>query len=141
MTDERDLSIRIKRTSNKHAGSILHDIFMGNEKFPADDECMFENDSWTSFKRLLKRNPIVEHGESDEEEGGDENYLTYSETLKPMMRDMTGALEQRGELKIERRERSNTVEWVVLIDNHRAKYLDRIFADFIGFLKRAFNAE
>jgi hypothetical protein len=139
MTDERDLSIRIKRSSNKHTRNTLHDIF--TEKFPADDECMFENDSWTSFKRLLNRNPIVEHDESDEEEDGDHNYLTYSETLKPMMRDMTGALQQRGELKIERRERNNAVEWVVLIDNRRAKYLDRIFADFIAFLKRAFNAE
>jgi len=141
MTDERDLSIRIKRTSNKHTRNILHDIFTENEKFPADDECMFENDSWTSLKRILKQNPIVQHDESDEEEDGDENYLTYSETLKPMMRDMTGALEQRGELKIERRERNNAVEWIVLIDNHRAKFLDRIFADFIAFLKRAFNAE
>jgi len=141
MTDEKDLSIRIKRTSNKHTRSILQDIFRQHEKFPADDECMFENDSRVSFQRLLKRNRITEQNESEEEEDeDDEDYLTYSETLKPMMRAMTGALEQRGELKIDRYERSNAVVWVVRIDNRRARFLDRIFADFIAFLKRAFNA-
>ncbi len=140
MTDERDLSIRIKRTSNKRTRSILQDIFTQNAKFPADDECMFENNSQISFERLLKRNPIVEQHEP-EEENEDDEYLTYSETLKPMMRDMTGAFEQRGELKIDRYEGNNEVVWVVRIDNRRARFLDRIFADFIAFLKRAFNAE
>jgi hypothetical protein len=136
MTDERDLSIRIKRTSSKRTGSILDELF-ASQKFPGDDECMFENNSRVSFERVPKRNPIVEQNEPEEDEN--EDYLTFSQTLKPVMHDVTGTLEQRGQLNIERHEQKNTVTWVIQVDNRRARFLDRIIEDFIARLKRTFS--
>lgn len=96
-----------------------------------------------SVKQVLRKHPIIQPWISEDEHEDEENdeRVSYSTTLKPMMRDITGALEQRGELKIDRYERSNAVVWVIRIDKRRAKFLDRILADFIAFLKRAFNAE
>jgi hypothetical protein len=130
MTDERDISIRIKRTS-KNSGSLLDELFDNTRKFPADEECMFENESQVSFQRMPKaRN-------ADDE--SDENYLTFSQTLKPMLHDITGAIEQRGQLNIERHEQKNSVTWIIQVNNRRARFLDRIIEDFIARLKRTFS--
>ena len=134
MTDERDLSIRIKRTSNKKTKSILDELFE-NQKFP-QDECMFENESQVSFRRVPR--VMTQENESDESED-DNDYVTFRQTLKPMMHDVTGTLEPRGKLNIERREEKNTVTWVIQVDNRRARFLDRIVEDFMAFLKRAFS--
>ena len=133
MTDERDLSIRIKRTSNKKTKSILDELFE-NQKFP-QDECMFENESQVSFRRVPR--VMTQENESNESED-DNDYVTFRQTLKPMMHDVTGALEQRGQLNIERREQKNTVTWTIQVDNRRARFLDRIVEDFMAFLKRTF---
>ena len=131
MTDERDLSIRIKRTS-KNSGSLLDELFGNNRKFPADDECMFENESQVSFERVPSRI------QSQYGVEGENDYVTFRKTLKPMLHDVTGAVEQRGQLKIERHEQRNSVTWVIQVDNRRARFLDRIIEDFMAFLKRTF---
>lgn len=132
MTDERDLSIRIKRSS-KNSGSLLDELFGNSRKFPADDECMFENESQVSFERVPRRNPSPESVEDEND------YVTFRKTLKPMLHDVTGAIEERGQLNIERHEQKNTVTWIIQVDNRRARFLDRILEDFMAFLKRSFS--
>jgi hypothetical protein len=132
MTDERDLNIRIKRTS-KNSGSLLDELFGNNRKFPADDECMFENESQVSFERVPSR--IQSQGDVEDEN----EYVTFRKTLKPMLHDVTGAVEQRGQLNIERHEQKNTVTWIIQVDRRRARFLDRILEDFMAFLKRSFS--
>jgi hypothetical protein len=139
--DEKDLRIHIKQAGKKSSGSAFSDLFTQRSSTQGPD-CMFNQES--SVEQFIRKRPIIEQfipeDERDESDETDES-LTYSTTLKPMLRDMTGALEQRGELKINRYQRKNEVVWVVRIDNRRAKFLDRIFSEFIAFLKRAVNAE
>jgi hypothetical protein len=144
MTNEEHVDIRITRTGKRKTSSILERILETQEErgFPSreDHDCMYEDDSERAFQYSLKRNPIIERLAEDEpEEPRREPF--YSQTLKPMLRDATGAMEQRGRLRIRRYDRGDEVVWVVQIDSQRARFLDRIFSDFIAFLRRAFNAE
>jgi hypothetical protein len=145
MNDEKDISIRIRQTGKKATGNIFSDFLAERSSSSQDPECIFERES--RIERMLDKNLVIERletGDKKEGQGNEEETnetLTYSTTLKPMMRDITGALEERGELRIRRYERDNDVVWVVRIDRHRAKFLDRIFTDFIAFLKHSFNAE
>lgn len=145
MNDEKDISIRIRQTGKKATGNIFTDFLSEHSSSSQDPECIFERESRS--ERMLGKNLVIERLESDDEkesQGNEEETdetVTYSTTLKPMMRDITGALERRGELRIRRYERDDDVVWVVHIDRHRARFLDRIFTDFIAFLKHSFNAE
>lgn len=145
MKDEKDISIRIRQTGKKATGNIFTDFFT-ERSISQDPECIFKQESRS--KRILSKNPVLERLESEDDEHEDQENeeetdetLTYSTTLKPMLRDISGALEQRGELRIRRYEKDDDVVWVVRIDRHRARFLDRIFSDFIAFLRRNFNAE
>jgi hypothetical protein len=146
MTNEERVDIRITRTGKRKTSNILDNILETKEErtFPSN-ECMFEEDSQRSFEYSLKKNPIIEPLREEEYDRRDarnfDSGLTYSKTLRPMLRDMTGAVEQRGQLRIRRYDRADEVVWVVQIDRNRAKFLDRTFSDFIAFLKQAFNAE
>ena len=144
MTNDERVDIKITRTGKRKESGIVEDILARNTPFPSD-ECMFEEDSHRSFENSLKKNPVTLWKDEDEHDDIDvrnpESDLTYSQTLKPLLRDMKGALEQRGQLRIRRYDRGDEIVWVVQIDPHRAKFLDRIFMDFVTFLKRTFNAE
>ncbi len=146
--NEEHVDIRITRTGKKKTRSILDTILADEAKtFPLDDdhECMHEYDVERAFQYSLKKNPILERLEPNQEEEREEAHpeavLTYSKTLRPMMRDVSGALEQRGQVRIRRFDRGDEIVWLVQVDRRRAKFLDKIFSDFITFLKRAFLAE
>jgi hypothetical protein len=144
MRNEEHVDIRITRTGKRKTSGILDRILEIKEErsFPLreDHDCMYEDDTERAFQYSLKKNPILERLEEDEpEEPRREPF--YSQTLKPILRDATGAMEQRGKLRIRRFDRGDEVVWVVQIDCERARFLDRIFSDFIAFLRRAFNAE
>jgi hypothetical protein len=148
MTSEEHVDIRITRTGKRKTSSILDRILEINEdqSFPSTQEhdCMYEDDSENAFQYSLKRNPILERLEQEKAQDQAQEPRSepiYSETLEPMLRDVTGAMEQRGRLRIRRYDRGEEVVWVVQIDRQRARFLDRIFSDFIAFLRRAFNAE
>jgi len=144
MNEEKDISIRIRQTGKKSSGTRFTDFFT-ERSLTEDPDCIFKQES--TVERFLKKNPIIERLEHEDEpedeetEDGSDETLTSSTTLKPLFTDVTGVLEHRGEVKIRRYDRKNEVIWVVQIDRGRAKFLDRVFADFIAFLKRAFNAE
>lgn len=98
MSDEKDISIRIRQSGKKASGNIFTDLF-SERTFSQDPECIFRKES--ASERHLKKNLIIgpaenedEHDESESEEE-DEERLTYSTTLKPLMIDATGALERR----------------------------------------------
>jgi hypothetical protein len=140
--EEEHVDIQIRRTGKRKSRSIFDDILRTEEEreFPSDDhECMFEHDSERTFEYLLTKNPIVERLGRDENHHQEEA-LTYEDTLKPMLRDAAGALEQRGEVRFRRYQKGSQIVWVVQVDRRRARFLDRIISDFIAFLKRAFNA-
>ena len=145
MTNEEHVDIRITRTGKRKTSGILDRILEINEErgFPSseDHDCMYEDDTERAFQYSLKRNPILERLEREDEPEEPRREPFYSQTLKPMLRDATGAVEQRGRLRIRRFDRGDEVVWVVQIDRQRARFLDRIFSDFIAFLRRAFNAE
>jgi hypothetical protein len=148
MTNEEHVDIRITRTGNRKTSGILEKILETQEdrSFPSreDHDCMYEEDSERAFQYSLKRNPILERLEQEEAQDQAQEpreETVYSQTLKPMLRDATGALEQRGRLRIRRYDRGEEVVWVVQIDRRRARFLDRIFSDFVAFLRRTFNAE
>lgn len=145
MTNEEHVDIRITRTGKKKTRNILDSVLAVEEKaFPLDDdhECMFETER--EYEYVLKKNPILERlkrQEPEEEPSHPEAVPTHSQTLRPVLRDMTEALEQRGEFRIRRYDRGDEVVWVVQIDRQRARFLDRIFTDFIRYLRRALNAD
>jgi hypothetical protein len=138
MTDEERVNISITRTGKKKTSNIVDEV-LGTKRertFPAD-ECMFEENSEKSFEYSLRKNPVAERfTESEEHDSG----LTYSQTLRPMLQDMTGAMEQRGELRISRYDRGDEIVWVLQVDRKRAHFLDKTFSDFIAYIKRAFSA-
>jgi hypothetical protein len=142
MTDEERVNISITRTGKKKTSNIVNEV-LGTKRertFPAD-ECMFEENSERSFEYSLKKDRGVGlWKDEDELKESDPSGLTYSHTLTPVLKDMTGAMEQRGQLRIRRYDRGDEIVWVVQIDRNRANFLDRTFADFIAFIKRAFNA-
>jgi hypothetical protein len=144
MTNEEHVDIKITRTGKRKTSSILDKILDINEErsFPTreDHDCMYEYDSERAFQYSLKRNPILERLERDEEPEPHREPF-YSETLKPMLRDTTGAMEQRGRLRIRGYDRGDEIVWVFQIDRQRARFLDRVFSDFIAFLRRAFSAK
>lgn len=142
MKEEEHVDIQIRRTGKRKSHSIIDDILRTEEEreFPSNDhECMFEDDSQRTIQYSLSKNPIIErlHREADQNPG---EFLTYKHSLKPMLRDAAGALEQRGEVRFRRYERGDQTVWVVQVDRRRAKFLDRIISDFIAFLKQTFNA-
>jgi hypothetical protein len=140
--NEEHVDIRITRTGKKKRSNIVGSLLETGLGFPAidDHECMYEDDLERVFQYSLKKNPILERFEKqDEAESFTEP--VFSQTLKPMTSDVTGAVEQRGRLRIRRYDRGDEVVWVVQIDRLRARFLDRIFSDFIAFLRRTFNAE
>jgi hypothetical protein len=149
VTNEEHVDIRITRTGNRKTSNILERILDAKEdlRFPSNDdhECMYEDDLERVFQYSFRKNPILEHlpkeGETEEEGQPPQSPPIYPQTLKPMQRDVTGAVEQRGRLRTRRYDRGDEVVWVVQIDRHRARFLDRIFSDFMAFLRRAFNAE
>jgi len=152
MTNEEHVDIRITRTGKRKTSSILEKILeaQGEQTFPSteDHDCMFEDSSERAFQYSLKRNPILERlkqEETQEEIQDDEQEPrlepVYSQTLKPMLQDVIGAFEQKRRLRIRRYDRGEEVVWVVQIDRQRARLLDCVFSDFIGFLRRSFSPE
>jgi hypothetical protein len=147
MTSEEHVDIRITRTGKKKRSSIVSNVLETGRGFPtADDhDCMYEDNLERVFQYSLRKDPILERLQKEEETEDEgqppQTPPIYSQTLKPMLRDVTGAVEQRGQLRIRRYDRGDEVVWVVQIDRHRARFLDRVFSDFIAFLRRYFNAE
>jgi hypothetical protein len=143
--NEEHVDIRITRTGKKKRSNIVGSLLETGLGFPAidDHDCMYEDDLERVFQYSLKKNPILERMQRQDETEDEAPFTepVYSQTLKPMTRDATGAMEQRGRLRIRRYDRGNEVVWVVQIDRLRARFLDRIFSDFIAFLRRTFNAE
>jgi hypothetical protein len=140
--EEEHVDIQIRRTGKRAKRSIIDDILRVEEEraFPFDDhECMFEQDSERTFEYVLSKNPIVERLGRDEDHHREEA-LTFEHTMKPILRDTAGALEQRGEVRFRRYEKRDQIVWVIQVDRRRARFLDRIISDFIAFLKRTFNA-
>jgi len=137
MTNEEQVDIRITRTGKRKDNSVVEKILTDDRPFPTDG-CMFEEDSRRSFESWVKKSPVELWKDEDQRYGSD---LTYSQTLKPLLHDMQGVLQQRGQVRIRRYDKANEIVWVIQVDPHRAKFLDRIFMDFFAFLKRAFNAE
>jgi hypothetical protein len=146
VTNEEHVDIRITRTGKKNRSSILSNI-LETGRFPTTDdhECMYEDDLERVFQYSLRKNPILERLEKEEQHEGEAPFTepVYSQTLKPVLGDFAGAAEQRDQLRFRRYPREKEVVWVVQIDRKRARFLDRIFFDLMALLRRAraFNAE
>jgi hypothetical protein len=143
--NEEKIDISITRRGKKVRNDLLQEML--SEKQPSfpqneDHECMFEEKTERSVEYSLKKNPVVGpwKDEDEHEDSSPDPDLTYSQTLKPMLTDMTGAMEQRGQMRIRRYDRGDEIVWVVQIDRNRAGFLDKTFANFIAFIRRAFNA-